>query len=67
MAVDPAQNVEEGFWLKVRDAMQEKFRAGKLLEGLCTGVEQVGEQLAKYFPRADDDANEVSDEVVHEG
>ena len=60
------EKVEEGFWLKVRDTMQEKFRDGELLEGLCMGVEQVGEQLARYFPWAEGDVNEVSDEVVHE-
>ena len=46
--------------------MQEKFQAGDLIAGVCTGVESVGEQLATYFPRADDDVNELSDEVVHE-
>ncbi len=60
------ERVEEGFWLAVRDAMQEQFRAGRLLEGLCAGIARVGEQLAEYFPRAEDDVNELSDEVIHE-
>ncbi len=60
------EKVEEGFWLEVRDAMQERFRAGELVEGILAGVERVGEQLAAYFPRAEDDVNELSDEVVHE-
>ena len=60
------EKVDEDFWLKVCNVMREKFQAGNLVEGLCTGVECVSEQLATYFPRADDDVNEVFDEVVHE-
>ncbi len=60
------ERVEKGFWLTVRDAMQEEFRAGRLPEGLCAGIFQIGEQLAEYFPRVEDDVNELSDEVVHE-
>ena len=60
------EKVEEDFWLKVCNAMREKFQAGNLVEGLCTGIELVGEQLATNFARAEDDVNEVSDEVIHE-
>ncbi len=60
------EKVDDGFWIEVRDAMQERFRAGELVEGILAGVERVGEQLSAHFPRADDDVNELSDEVVHE-
>ncbi|WP_168205261.1 TPM domain-containing protein [Bythopirellula goksoeyrii] len=60
------EKVEEDFWSTVCSAMREKFQAGNLVDGLCTGVERVGDQLATYFPRAEDDVNEVTDEVVHE-
>lgn len=60
------EKVDEDFWLQVCSAMQEKFAAGDLVEGLCTGVERVGDQLATYFPRTKDDENEIADEVVHE-
>ena len=58
--------VEEDFWPHVCNAMREKFQAESVVDGLCTGIERVGEQLATYFPRTSDDVNEVADEVVHE-
>ena len=55
--------VKENFWLNVCNAMAEKFQIGDLIEGLCTGVVRVGIQLATYFPRANDDAIEISENV----
>ena len=60
------EKVEKDFWLNVSNAMREKFQSGNLIAGLCAGVEHVGEQLATYFPRNDDDVNEISDEAVYE-
>ena len=60
------EKVTDEFWLHVRDEMQARFREGKLVEGVCEGVKQVGEKLADFFPRMDDDQNELSDEVIHE-
>ncbi len=60
------EKVDDGFWIEVRDAMQDRFRNGELVEGILAGVERVGEQLAAHFPRAENDVNELSDEVVHE-
>ena len=60
------ERVGEGFWLTVRDTMQEEFQAGRLLEGLCAGIDQIGVQLAEHFPPLADDINELPDEVVHE-
>ncbi|MGE0610481.1 MAG: TPM domain-containing protein [Pirellulales bacterium] len=60
------EKVGSEFWLQVRDAIREKLAAGELAHGVCAGVERVGEQLARYFPRAADDINEISDEVIHE-
>lgn len=60
------ERVEGRFWIAVRDVMQQKFRAGRLLEGLCAGISSIGERLAEHFPATEDDANELSDEIVHE-
>lgn len=60
------EKVDDKFWLHVRDAMQARFREGKLAEGVCEGVKQVGEKLAVFFPRMADDQNELSNEVIHE-
>jgi uncharacterized membrane protein len=60
------EKVPDNFWLTVRDAMQEEFQAGKLVEGLCVGIARVGAELATHFPRSDSDVNEISDTVIHE-
>ena len=60
------EKVADDFWLFVRNAMQQEFHSGRLAEGICTGVEIVGDQLAQYFPHDADDENEVSNDVVHD-
>ncbi len=55
--------VTEDFWDGIKVRMQSKFRAGHFLEGLCEGVELAGKQLKSSFPRAEDDANELSDKI----
>lgn len=52
-----------GFWNATLGVLIEQFRAGHFVEGLCMGVERLGEQLQKYFPREVDDRNELSDDV----
>jgi uncharacterized membrane protein len=52
-----------GYWNETLGVMLEQFKAGRYCEGLCMGVERLGEQLRTHFPRANDDRNELSDEV----
>lgn len=53
----------DDFWENVRDLMQEKFKQGNFLEGICDGIELAGEELKKDFPIQDDDKNELTDEI----
>lgn len=53
----------EDFWDHIRDLMQNKFREGKFTEGLIEGIQEAGHALKKYFPREDDDTNELTDEI----
>lgn len=55
--------VPEGFWDAVRDAVIERFRQGAFGAGLAAGIERAGEQLATYFPCAEDDVNELPDAI----
>jgi uncharacterized membrane protein len=48
-------------WERVCRAMEEHFRAGRFREGALAGVRGVGELLARHFPRAGGDANELRD------
>lgn len=53
----------EDFWDHIRDLMQEKFRKGQFTEGLIEGIREAGVALKKYFPREDDDINELTNEI----
>lgn len=56
--------VEENFWEKTKDEMQEFFRRGKFTEGLSLGIKQAGEKLQSHFPYDEDtDINELPDEI----
>ena len=41
----------EGFWNEVRDAITEAFKAGRFTDGILRGVQLVGEELRRHFPR----------------
>jgi uncharacterized membrane protein len=60
------ENVGQGFWDDVRDAMLDKFKEGEFGEGLCIGVRRIGEKLAQFFPYQADDKDEISDDVAYE-
>ena len=53
----------EGFWKEVAAAMEAHFRKGDLTAGVVAGVERVGEVLARHFPRAVKDRNELPNEI----
>lgn len=56
--------VPHGFWNAIRDRMRAHFREGRFVEGLREGMEAAGHELKTYFPRRDDDVNELSDEII---
>ena len=60
------EKVGQGFWDDVRDVMSRKFAEDKFGEGLCEGVTTIGEKLARFFPRQQNDRNEIPDEVAYE-
>lgn len=56
--------VPPGFWQAVKDRVLTAFRQGHYADGLSTGIELAGEQLAQYFPYdATTDQNELPDTV----
>jgi len=55
--------VPAGFWDDVRDLMISYFTKGDLVRGFVLGIEQVGEKLKTFFPRQDNDINELSNEI----
>ncbi|OGM98460.1 MAG: hypothetical protein A2915_00655 [Candidatus Yanofskybacteria bacterium RIFCSPLOWO2_01_FULL_41_34] len=54
----------QGYWDNMAKAMTLYFKDGNFHVGICAVVESIGRQLAKYFPRRNDDVDELSDEVI---
>lgn len=57
---------KEGFWDNVLQEMLQHFKKNNIAEGICQGVERVGELIKTSYPISDDDVNELSDDVILE-
>ena len=57
------EKVPVDFWEETVDEMRAQFGQGNMRDGLLAGIHKLGENLAKYFPVAADDVNELSDEI----
>ena len=56
--------VGDDFWNKIKEEMAEHFKAARYTEGLVQGIREAGQALQHYFPRSDNDSNELSNEIV---
>ena len=57
------EKVDDNFWDSTKEVMQNHFQSGNFKQGLIDGILKAGEQLQKYFPHADDDTDELSNEI----
>ena len=57
--------VEDGFWDSTSSKMAEGFKSGSIAAGIVAGVMEAGNRLKEYFPRQDNDKNELSDEISY--
>ena len=57
------EKVPDGFWDSTRDLMLSHFKNNQLVDGLCEGIRHAGEQLKTHFPLAEDDSNELSNDI----
>ena len=57
------KKVPADFWQEIIDLMVSKFKEGHFSEGLIDGVEKTGKALGEFFPRKDDDVDELSNEI----
>jgi uncharacterized membrane protein len=58
--------VPENYWEDVKERMQKQFREGRLCEGICQGIREIGEKLKAHFPVEPDDRNELPDSISEE-
>lgn len=58
--------VPPGFWQEERDILLEHFRREAYGQGVCLVIGQIGEKLQAFFPRRDDDVNELPDDISYD-
>src|SRR5690606_38133026 len=56
--------VGKGFWEETKELMLGYFKQGNLIQGLIEGIKHAGEQLQHFFPRQDDDVNELPNDIA---
>jgi len=57
------KHVKQAFWDELTKTMLVYFAKNQYKEGLIDGITAAGEKLKGYFPRQDDDVNELPDEI----
>ena len=58
------KKVAAGFWEETKEIMLAHFKRGDLVRGLIEGINHAGEQLQHFFPRQDDDVNELPNDIA---
>ena len=61
------QKVGDAFWQNLAASLSAAFKSEQYLQGLRQAVVEVGKQLGTFFPRRDDDRNELSDGISYGG
>jgi putative membrane protein len=51
-------------WGEAMHALIEQVRDGRIGDGICAAISQVGVVLSEHFPRSADDSNEVPDKLI---
>ena len=57
------EKVPADFWDTTKDTIISHFKNGNFNQGLIDGILNAGEQLQKYFPYAEGDTDELSNEI----
>jgi len=57
------EKVPPSFWDEIAKNLTLRFKNGEFTEGIVETITAAGQQLKTYFPRAEDDLNELSDDI----
>lgn len=55
--------VEPDFWECTKDIVIEHFKKGQYQKGLSDGILRAGERLKQFFPKRNDNPNELTNEI----
>ena len=58
--------VSKDTWQKILTDMVSKIKSNELTDGICIAVQECGEILAKDFPGAHDNPNEIKNKIIIE-
>lgn len=61
------ERVGNSFWDQTKDLMITYFKKGDYTQGIVAGIHQVGERLQVFFPRQEDDIDELPNDVYFGG
>lgn len=53
------------FWEEIKTEMQASFKEGKFAQGLLRAIDAAGKALGTYFPRSENDVDELPNDVVY--
>jgi uncharacterized membrane protein len=55
--------VPAGFWDEIAAKLTIRFKAGQFTEGIVDAIHSAGEELLHFFPRADTDVDELTNDI----
>lgn len=58
------QKVGDTFWSAIKQEMADLLKQGKYAAAIEYGVREAGRELMHYFPRGNDDRNELPNDIV---
>ena len=61
------QKLPVDFWQETVQGMSNRFRDGRIVDGLVWAVSEIGRRLAEHFPVASHNPNELSDDITFGG
>lgn len=57
--------VPEGYWVDIVSHVEKQFRLGAFIDGICEGIQMVGEKLKIHFPYKKGDENELPNQISY--
>ena len=62
---DAISDVVEGdTWAEAMIALLGPVKEGRVVDGICDCIEEIGDVLAEHFPKSSDDTNEIPDKLI---
>lgn len=57
------EKVPAGFWDEIAARLTIRFKSGEFTDGIVDAIHSAGEELRQYFPRAEGDVDELSNQI----